>query len=413
MSHVPGAPRRARQSTYVRRRIVVGAALLVVLALVSSLGFALVRPVGSATAAPATPSIPAVETAALPWPTVGVGAIGAVGYDGVLDSYGAQTSTPIASMTKTITALVVLDKMPMTAGESGPTYTLSQRDVEIYDETIANDGSSAPVVVGATMTQREMLEAMLIPSANNYATALAEWSYGSLDDFLVGARAWLDQRGLTDTFLADASGINAGSKSSPANLIEIGKLVIGDPVLSEIVSMASAELPIGTVKNTNTLLGTHGIIGLKTGTTNVAGACLLFAAKTEVDGTEVTIIGVEIGAETHAELFSSVAALAEAAADRFHSATLATEGQSFGTVTTPWGDSAELLAAKDARQVLWQDQETVTDIAVEDSASGNAGDVVGTATFTSGTQTTTIDLVLSERVRSSPGLWWRLGHAFG
>lgn len=413
MSHVPGVPRRARQSTYIRRRIVFGTALLAVLVLIVGLGVALLRPVGSAVAATTTPLLPTVAAQELPWPATGVGAIGAVGYDGVLDSYGAQTSTPIASMTKTITALVVLDKMPMDAGDAGPTYTLTKRDVEIYDETIANDGSSAPVVVGAKLTQREMLEAMLIPSANNYATALAEWSYGSLDDFLVGARTWLDQRGLTDTFLADASGINAGSKSSPANLIEIGKLVIAHPVLSEIVSMAKADLPIGTVKNTNTLLGKHGIIGLKTGTTNIAGACLLFATKTEVDGKEVTVIGVEIGADTHAELFSNVAALAEAAATRFHTATVATAGETFGTISTPWGDAADLVAATDASQVLWQTDTTATDVKVNDKVSGDAGDVVGTVTFTSGSQTTTVDLTLSDRVRAIPGLWWRLTHAFG
>jgi D-alanyl-D-alanine carboxypeptidase (penicillin-binding protein 5/6) len=183
-----------------RGRITVLAVILLIAQVFLAGGSVLAKPL-PATSAQLT-ATPELTQAAQPltWPTFGRGAVGAVGYDGVLAEHGDQGRVPIASVTKTVTALVVLEKMPIAEGEQGPSITLTDADVEIYNQVIAQNGSSARVVVGATLTQRQMLEALMLPSANNYSIMLADWAYGSLEKFLEAANNWLTAKGLTDTW---------------------------------------------------------------------------------------------------------------------------------------------------------------------------------------------------------------------
>ncbi len=228
--------------------------------------------------------LPTVDPVVSPvWPGFGRGAIGATGFDGVLSSSGDQSAFPIASITKVVTAMVVLDAHPLAEGEDGPEIEFTSADVEILDEVLAQDGSWQAVEPGVVMSQREVMETMLIPSANNYAESLAVWAYGSVDAYLAAARAWLDANGLTDTTVVDTNGLDAADTSTPANLVALGQLALAQPAVAAIVAKQSAEEPyVGEIENTNGLLGVSGIDGIKTGTTDEAGACLLFS--TDVRG---------------------------------------------------------------------------------------------------------------------------------
>ncbi|GGE89511.1 D-alanyl-D-alanine carboxypeptidase family protein [Mycetocola zhadangensis] len=395
---------------YLRRRLTVFGVLVLLLAVIGYLAFAILRPL-PATAATLEPTETISQTVnQIAWPAFGNGAIGAVGFDGVLSSTGAQESTPMASITKTVTALVVLDAMPLAAGESGPDLTLTSADQRIYSEVIAEGGSAAPVAVGSVFTERQLLEAMMLPSANNYSITLANWAYGSVENFLAATKTWLDKNSLSGTHLADSSGLDPNSRSTPADLVRIGQMAIAHPVLSEIVASQSAELPvIGPVKNTNKLLGQAGVVGLKTGTTRVAGACLLFAAELPVGAQTVTVVGVILGAPNHSALNSSVLSLLDTMKAGFRELPLVSEGDSFGSYTTPWGATTDIVATESASVLVWQDATAAVDVSAKPLISGAADTEVGTATFTVADSVIDVPLALAGELEEA-GTGWRITH---
>ncbi|WP_104166223.1 D-alanyl-D-alanine carboxypeptidase family protein [Cryobacterium sp. N22] len=397
----------SRGQVYRRRRIAVFGVLAVVLASGAYLTSTGLAPVSSTAAALTDP--PALSQAAVApaWPDQGAGAIGAVGFDGVLSSSGDQASVPIASITKMVTALVILEAKPLTGDEPGPDITFTDADVDIYYDAIAEDGSVAPVSAGQVLSQREAFETMLIPSANNYSVSLAVWAFGSVDAYLAAAADYLAANGLTGTTVADTSGISAQSVSSPADLVAIGKLVMANPALAGIVAMPSAVIPtVGTVTNTNKLLGVDGVDGIKTGTTDEAGACLLFAVDVPVGDTSVTLVGVVLGGDTHSELNESILSLIDSVEPGFRTVTLVEAGTSYGTYTTPWGQSARAVAETSESAVVWSDTPIESTVDVSALTLGEKGDSVGSVDVTVGTETVTVPLVLDQTI-TDPGPFWR------
>ncbi|NYD66156.1 D-alanyl-D-alanine carboxypeptidase family protein [Agromyces atrinae] len=407
----------ARRRIYVRRRIVVFSALALVLALVigggvyTSSALAAPVPTQSATVADRVDATqPAVPIA---WPDFGRGALGAVGMPGVLTSSGDQGAVPIASITKVVTALVILDAQPLAEGEAGPTIEYGERDADIYYDVIAEGGSVAPVAVGQTLSLRQSLEALLIPSANNYSISLAEWAYGSVDAYLAAARAWLDARGLTDTQLADTSGLDAGNTSTPANLIEIGKLALADPTIASIVAEQAADLPgIGVVDNTNKLLGWNGVDGIKTGTTDEAGACLLFSADYLVGDQTVTVVGVLLGGDTHSELNAAIRSVLESAVPAFHIVDVIAEGDAVATYSTVWGDEATARASTAASVLVWNDTPITQTVVADDITLAAEGTAVGSVQVTAGETTIDVPITLDAAI-DDPGFEWRMTHPGG
>jgi D-alanyl-D-alanine carboxypeptidase (penicillin-binding protein 5/6) len=397
-----------RRQIYRRRRITIFGGLAVVLAaLIYAVG-AGTAPLPASAAEVVAPTSLTAAAAAPSWPDFGESAIGAVGFDGVLASSGDQGAVPIASITKMVTSLVILDAKPLAAGEQGPNITFTAADVDIYYDTIAEDGSSAPVVAGMVLTERQALEAMLLPSANNYAVSLATWAYGSVDKYLAAASAWIAAHNLTATTIVDTSGLSAGSMSSPADLVEIAKLVQANPVLAEIVSMTKADLPtIGVVNNTNKLLGDFGVNGIKTGTTDEAGACLLFSADITVGSHTVTLVGVVLGGATHPELNESIATLIESVVPGFHDVELTKKGAEFATYTTKWGQTAHAVTAEAASAVVWSDTPISAQATTTTLRTGSEGESVGAVDFAVGSKTISVPLVLDAKLKD-PGFGWRL-----
>jgi D-alanyl-D-alanine carboxypeptidase (penicillin-binding protein 5/6) len=380
-----------RRQVYHRRRITFFGALAVLLATIVYLTGTGLAPVSASAAAPAEPAALTQPAVSPVWPAGGAGAVGAVGYDGLLGSSGDQSPMPIASITKMVTALVILQAKPLTGDDAGPRITFTDDDVDIYYDAIAENGSVAPVVSGMVLTQREAFETMLLPSANNYSVSLAVWAFGSVDAYLAAAAAYLADNGLTATTVADTSGLSAESVSSPADLVEIGKLVVANPVLADIVAKPTASIPtIGTVVNTNKLLGIDGVDGIKTGTTDEAGACLLFAVDVPAGDSTVTVVGVVLGGDTHPQLNQTILTLIDSIAPGFR--------------------QVELVAAGTAASaVIWSDTPISTDVDLDAVYLADQGDAVGSVDVTVGTQTVTVPLVLDSDI-TDPGPLWRWTH---
>lgn len=242
----------------------------------------------------------------LAWPTVGQAAIGSV-EDGILArSSGHEEQRPTASMAKVITALAIMEKQPFEAGQTGRLYTLTAEDVANYHTEAARGGSVVPVYEGMMLTQYQAMQAMLIASGNNMADTLAEKVFGSEEAYVSYAGDMLQRMGLSRTVVADASGFSPATTSTPSELVAIGIAALKNSVIAQIVTQPHAEIPgIGVIKNTNELLGIDGVVGIKTGTTDSAGNCLLFAARyITKDGRKVTIVGVIMGDTNATKLFS-------------------------------------------------------------------------------------------------------------
>ena len=319
-------------------------------------------------------------------------------------------SESIASMTKTITALVLLDKHPIPQGSEGPTITFTSADVDILHQVWAEDGSWAPVQAGEQLTEKQALTAMLLPSANNYAISLAIWGFGSVDAFLTYANSWLGSHGFTGTHLTDPSGLDPGSVSTPPDLVSIGKLVIANPVLAQIVDTPTADLPgAGTVQNGNELLGHDGIVGIKTGWTDQAGHCLLFAASVTVHGHPLKLVGVVTGAPDYTNLWTDVPTLLKSVEDGFHEVTVGSAGANYGTYRSVWGDTAQLKSQKTAGIFVFSNAPIKVTVRSTPGTVAKPGDEVGTVTFAGGGQSFSSALTVSKAVED-PGLGWRLTH---
>src|ERR1043166_6876567 len=227
-----------------------------------------------------------------------------------------QHAAAIASVAKVMTAYLVLRDHPLRPGQEGPTITLTDADVADTDRRRGQEESVVPIAAGEQLTEREALEALLVPSANNIAAVLARWDASSADRFVARMNATARSLGMTHTRYTDPSGYDDATVSTAADQVRIVDRAMRLPVFAGIVATPSATLPVaGTVHNTNTLLGQDGFVGVKTGSDDAAGGCFAFRAIRWIDGRRTTITGVVLGQPGHDRIEAGLAA-ADAMVDR-------------------------------------------------------------------------------------------------
>ncbi len=384
------------------------AGLVLLLGVGFYLPFTLLAPLHTVTAQTRTWTAPPTSQPSIAFPAYGASAVGAIGYGGVLASAGPATPRPIASIAKVITALVVLSAKPLGVNEVGPKIVFGPADLQFYADQVAENGIVEPVTLGESVTQRTMMAVMLMASANNYADSLANWAFGSKDAYVTAARAWLTARGLAGTTVVDPTGISPSNAATVADLVELARLAVADPVVATIAATKSVNLPgIGTVTNRNELLGIDGVTGIKTGTLDESGACLLFSATVTIGTTPVTLVGAVVGGPDHSSVGAAVRTLLARAVAGFRDVTLTPAGQSFAAYSTDWGDSADAVAGTSSSLLLWQNTPITATVRANPVKLAVAGTPVGEVTFTAGTKTVTVPLVLSRTI-DDPGVVWRL-----
>jgi D-alanyl-D-alanine carboxypeptidase (penicillin-binding protein 5/6) len=166
------------------------------------------------------------------------------------------------------------------------------------------------------LTERQALQALLLPSANNIAAVLARWDAGSVDRFVARMNAAARSLDMTHTRYTDPSGYDDATVSTSADQVRIVDRAMRLPVFASIVATRSATLPVaGNVYSTNTLLGQDGFVGVKTGSTAAAGGCFAFRAIRLIDGKRTTITGVVLG-QPGDDLGEAGLAAADAMVDR-------------------------------------------------------------------------------------------------
>jgi D-alanyl-D-alanine carboxypeptidase (penicillin-binding protein 5/6) len=212
----------------------------------------------------------------------------------VLWSSGGNTERPIASITKVMTALIVIG-----AGNLNRKITIPKSVIAYVTKYGAN---SAGLVPGQVLTAGELLHALLLVSACDAAYTLAT-AYGpGLPAFIAKMNVTAAQLGLTHTHFTSPDGLpyptETSTYSTPADLLTLGELAMRSAVFRSIVGERFYNLPKGDGHghywwgNSNELIGYYpGAIGIKTGFTDAAGHCLLF----EVVRGGRTLIGVVLG----------------------------------------------------------------------------------------------------------------------
>lgn len=209
-----------------------------------------------------------------------------------LASWNADRRRAMASVTKVMTAMIVLDEADL-----DETVTIP--------ELAANGwGSSAGLLPGEEWTVYNLLVAMLVRSGNDAAMALA-WHVGdhSVEAFIDEMNHRASELGMANTHFSNPNGLDAEDHYSTANDLLLMTLASLDyPVLHEISRFRLVQLPDDPtgksrhVKNTNLLLGAYpGVVGLKTGDTPLADRVLLSVAERG----DRRLVGVVMGTDDH------------------------------------------------------------------------------------------------------------------
>ncbi|GGD63988.1 D-alanyl-D-alanine carboxypeptidase family protein [Microbacterium murale] len=352
----------------------------------------------------------AAQIAAPAWPVAGSAGVGIAGLSSVTSSADAVS---IASVTKVVTALMVLDRMPLQLGEQGPEFAFSYSDsVEYWDYRRA-DQSALDVPVGGVLTEYQLLQGTLLGSANNYVDRLAREIWGSDASFADAAARWLADRGLSGITVVTPSGFDEGNVATPEALLQLGERAMQNPVFAEIVGTVSVDIPgAGVVTNTNGMLADPGVVGIKTGT--LVGWSMLTAKDVTIGDTTVHLYAAVLNQGDDAErlavtrsLFADAEAALEAMAPAVPSGTVV------GTVDTLWGASVDLVTDEDATVLLWNGAAAGASatLALGDEEQRDAGDEAGTLSVSGPLDAVDVGVSLSDEL-SGPSPWWRLTHPF-
>jgi D-alanyl-D-alanine carboxypeptidase (penicillin-binding protein 5/6) len=350
----------------------------------------------------------------LPWPGYGEEAVGAVGY-GVLATNGPQTPLPTASTIKILTALAVLKEKPLVLGEQGPTIIITQADVDSYNKYVAEDGSVARVAVGEQISEYQALQALLLPSANNMAETLARWAYGSIDGYATAANQLAVQLGMTATTVTDPSGFLPSTASSAHDLTVLGLNAMQDPVIAQIVGQATAVIPVqGTIHNVNQFLGEDGIIGIKTGNNDQDLGVYLFAAKHDVSGHSITIVGTVMDAQDLGTAMYDSLPIIRATGQSFSLTTVAKAGDVVGHYDVPWSKPVNAVVEKDISIITWDGDALKTSVGLAKlhAPVSTSKDIGALAVQNSLDKSNSSTPVVLDQPIAKPSWIWRLTHAF-
>jgi D-alanyl-D-alanine carboxypeptidase (penicillin-binding protein 5/6) len=223
-----------------------------------------------------------------------------------------EQPAPIASLAKVMTAYLTLERYPLSGAQDGFTISVTAAQAQAEAQDAAQDQSVVAVQAGEQLTERQLLEALLIPSGNDIAWMLAAQVAGSETSFLAEMNAEARALGMDHTIYTDPSGFDPSTVSTAADQLLVFQRAMRFPVFRQIVSMASVTLPVaGTLTNFNPLI-TEGYAG-KTGSDSAAGGCLAFFTHVTVGGRRQTAVGVVLGQGEGSDTPALLAAAGEAA----------------------------------------------------------------------------------------------------
>lgn len=352
---------------------------------------------------------------ALPWPAAGEAAV-SVPAAGVTVSPVPGVPVPIASLTKMMTALVVLRDHPLSASAAGPEVTMTLADQQDAAADSAHGDTGIPVTAGETLSERQLLDGLLVHSANDFADALATWDAGSLAAFVAKMNTTATSMGMAQTHYVDPNGIGAGDVSTPRDQLQLASVAMTIPAFAAVVAQPTIVSPgAGLLANYISEVGTRGVVGVKSGFTQAAMGCVVLAAERQVDGQQVLVMAAVTGQQGFNALdvaAQGALALIDAAASGLHMRTLVPAGQRQGSITASWTHRRPALLTGAAVTVpVWPGTRWTTRVTTRQLGGDvKVGEVLGTLTVSDGGRAVSVPLVSNGQLRQ-PSRSWRIVHS--
>ena len=210
----------------------------------------------------------------------------------VLLEKNADQVVSIASLTKLMTAMVVLD-----AGQDmNELIAIDRSDVDVVKH------STSRVPVGGRISRADVLSLALMSSDNRAAASLARTFQGGAEGFKAAVRAKIAALNMTNTVIEEPTGLSPNNKSTAQDLVKMAAAASTYPVIAQMTTETSDLINISgrnvEYRNTNRLVGASGWdIGLsKTGYTQEAGKCLIMRIKSA--GRNATLVLLNAGASS-------------------------------------------------------------------------------------------------------------------
>jgi serine-type D-Ala-D-Ala carboxypeptidase (penicillin-binding protein 5/6) len=350
---------------------------------------------------------------AIAWPREGQAAVEVEGV-GSYGTSGASTPVPIASVAKVMTAYLTLLEHPLAPGREGFVVTITPAEVTEEGERVALGESTLSVRAGERLTERQALEALLLPSANNIAALLARYDAGGTAAFVARMNATARVLGMRSTTYTDPSGFNDETVSTAADQLKLARAAMRIPTFAAIVAEPSVALPgVGRVANYNGLIGTGGgYVGVKTGSDRAAGGCLVFAKQIVIAGRRLTVLGVVLGQREGSLIEAALAAgeqLGNSATASLRVVTALPAGTRVLSASSSDGRRTTAVSAGALRQLGWGGLMLPVGVVVRPAMTRlHAGEATGTVAVhgESAAETSAV----STRAVSGPSLGWRLEH---
>jgi D-alanyl-D-alanine carboxypeptidase len=303
-----------------------------------------------------------------------------------------------------------MEKKPFALGTQGASLTLHRSDVDLYNSYADIGGSNVPVVAGETISQYQAMQGTLLASSDNLADSLAIWAFGSLAAYREYATQMVLRYGLHDTTIGlDASGLDPSTTSTAHDLALIATRALAQPVIASITRQATAELPIvGTIHNTNVLLGHSEVVGLKTGFTGEAGGVFILGATQSAATYTHTIITVVMGADVSRTAQEAAYTLYQSATRAFQYRRLIAKGEVVGWYEAPWQTRAAAISAQDVGVFVWPTRVPALSVHLEPAQPHSVGEKVGEARLVQGGSAAHTSPVVLQQAITSPDAWWRI-----
>jgi D-alanyl-D-alanine carboxypeptidase (penicillin-binding protein 5/6) len=321
----------------------------------------------------------------------------------ILLADGQTASRAIASLTKVMTAIVVLER-------AGPDEMVTVTSDAVFGPHDYGASSTLGLRVGERISVRDLLYGMLLGSANDAAVALADHVAGSVEAFVRLMNKRAKALGLRGSTFVSPDGLDDRARSTASDVLRLTRAAYRIPLFAHVVAarehdVRSSSHAVRHIQSRNALLWLYpGAIGAKTGTTAAAGECLVAVAQRNGTRLAAVVLG-----SPH-EPFSEAAALLNYGFEAFDRSKIVTRGQPEGTLAVR-GGSVPVVAGDDLTALVAHPPRvrfrTVTDRSVAFPPA--PGERIGTLRVSSsGFDLGTVPLLAAVAALPPPpsGMWW-------
>ncbi|RXZ47002.1 hypothetical protein [Agromyces binzhouensis] len=321
-------------------------------------------------------------------------------------------ASPIGGAAKLVTALVVLDTLPLTADDDGPSIRIGPEDYTDYLRYSGEGSRTVQVSPGDSWSERDVVRAVLLASSNNHSDTLARWAFGSVDAYVTAANDWLAEQGFTSTRVVDTTGLSGENVGTATELTRLAGLALAEPTLGAMLrddGSAPTSSVDRRIPDAIAHLGDDGIRAISRSFTDQAAITFVWTAELRSGDERRTMVGAMTGVDDYETLDPAVLAAVEGMQAASEPIEVIAAGASYGEVTSAWGDRARLIATAGRTDAAFGAVAEDANVEVAPFTTAPVGRQVGTVTVAIGEREVSSKLEL-DRAITDPGPIWRLTH---